>query len=116
MHDSTATLAGDQPAALAAPGPELGLDGIRQSGQLAERETFSLSREFEYLSESELEKQIGPREIWPLAIVKELIDNSLDNCEEHGILPEITGHTGQHPNRERRWWGENIIAALETHE
>ena len=113
MQNSTSIVAGKQPVDLAtlATGPTEG--HIRH----AERETFSLSRELEYLSESELAKQIGyGREVWPLAIAKELIDNSLDNCEEHGILPEITGHTGQHPNRERRWWGENIIAALETHE
>jgi len=55
------------------------------------RETFSLSRTLEYFSEAELTKQIGyPRQLWLLAIVKELVDNALDNCEEHGILPEVT--------------------------
>ncbi len=47
------------------------------------RETFSLSRQAEYFSESELTKQIGyePKK-WILAIVKELLDNALDHCEE----------------------------------
>ena len=58
---------------------------------VTERETFSISRSLEYLSEAELTKQIGyPRHLWLLALVKELVDNALDNCEEVGTLPEIT--------------------------
>ena len=29
------------------------------------------------------------REVWPLVILKELVDNSIDACEEAGIAPEI---------------------------
>ena len=44
----------------------------------------------EYLSEAELTKQIGyPRHLWPLAIVKELVDNAVDHCEEIGRLPDV---------------------------
>ena len=54
------------------------------------REFFSHSRGLEYLSENELTKQIGyPRPLWLLALLKELLDNSLDNCEEIGRLPRI---------------------------
>ena len=45
------------------------------------RESLTLPRALEYLSENELTKQIGyPRHLWPLAIAKELLDNGLDNC------------------------------------
>ena len=55
------------------------------------RQTFTVSREHEYFSESELVTQTGhPREDWfPGAIVKELVDNALDACEQAGIPPEI---------------------------
>lgn len=54
------------------------------------REAFSISRSLEYLSENELTKQLGyPRYLWHLAVVKELLDNALDHCEEIGVLPEI---------------------------
>jgi len=56
-----------------------------------ERWTFSTSREMEYFSPEELTKQIGHDiDLWPLAITKELIDNSLDACEAIPIPPLIT--------------------------
>ena len=55
------------------------------------RETFRISREMKFFSESELRKQIGyPRDLWLLAITKELVDNSRDHCEETGALPKVT--------------------------
>jgi DNA topoisomerase VI subunit B len=30
-----------------------------------------------------------PKELWPLALLKELMDNALDACETRGIAPEI---------------------------
>ena len=49
------------------------------------RKTFSISRLAEFVSESELVKQIGhPVRDWPLVIVKELVDNALDEAEEAG--------------------------------
>lgn len=55
------------------------------------RESFHLSRSLEFLSEQELAKQIGyDRDYWPLVIAKELIDNSLDACEEVDTLPDIS--------------------------
>lgn len=56
-----------------------------------ERATFATSRTLEFFSEKELTLQIGAApEQWPLALVKELIDNALDACESAGIQPEIT--------------------------
>lgn len=57
---------------------------------LLDRITFELSRELEYFSEKELQAQIGHgKGVWPLAILKELIDNALDACESAGIAPKI---------------------------
>lgn len=54
------------------------------------RETFVTSRLLEYFTEAELTQQIGhARQLWPLALAKELIDNALDACETAGIAPEI---------------------------
>jgi DNA topoisomerase VI subunit B len=57
-----------------------------------ERETFTTSRELEYLSADELEKQTGyTRDCWwPAVIVKETLDNALDAAETAGVPPEIT--------------------------
>src|ERR1700686_5456045 len=55
------------------------------------REVFTTSRELEYFSESELVTQTGyDKEDWfPRVLVKELVDNSLDDSEKAGIAPEI---------------------------
>ena len=54
------------------------------------RETFQISRSSEYFEADELTKQFGHSMAkWPAAIVAELIDNSLDHCEEVGVLPEV---------------------------
>lgn len=54
-----------------------------------ERLALSQSRLSEYFSAKELAMQIGgDQDAWPLILVKELIDNSLDACEAH-IPPVI---------------------------
>src|SRR5262245_31061071 len=54
------------------------------------RETFKTSRLLDFCSERELVKQIGHgSDLWPLVILKEVIDNSLDAAEEVGIAPVI---------------------------
>ena len=55
------------------------------------RQTFSISRELEYFSEVELTMQTGygKEEWWPGVVAKELIDNSLDKCEQAGTSPRI---------------------------
>jgi DNA topoisomerase VI subunit B len=59
-------------------------------GQL-QRVTFRTSRLLDFCSQKELTAQTGhaPAE-WPLVIVKELVDNALDACEEAGAAPCIT--------------------------
>jgi hypothetical protein len=54
------------------------------------RETFRTSREMDFFSEKELITQTAHaiRE-WPLVIVKELMDNALDACEEADVSPII---------------------------
>jgi DNA topoisomerase VI subunit B len=55
-----------------------------------ERSTFETSRRLEFFSEEELAMQIGfARAQWPLALLKELIDNALDAHETAGILPDL---------------------------
>jgi len=60
------------------------------SKPILQRATFITSRELEFLSEKELRLQTGcdPAD-WPALLLKELIDNALDACENSGILPEI---------------------------
>ena len=55
------------------------------------RETFAFSRALEFFSsERELTAQIGfSPALWPLAILKELIDNALDACESANTPPAI---------------------------
>ncbi|ORC29907.1 hypothetical protein B4O97_18675 [Marispirochaeta aestuarii] len=54
------------------------------------RTTFSMNRVSEYFSEKKLNMQIGHnRSAWKLAILKELIDNALDECKKQRIQPRI---------------------------
>jgi DNA topoisomerase VI subunit B len=54
------------------------------------RETFNISRELEFLTEKELGMQIGHgRPWWPVALLRELVDNALDACESAEVAPEI---------------------------
>ena len=50
-----------------------------------ERKTFSVSRLAEFATLDELTKQTGqPPENWVLVVVKELVDNALDEAERAG--------------------------------
>jgi DNA topoisomerase VI subunit B len=54
------------------------------------RQAFRISRALDYFSEKELTLQTGhPPERWPEVIVKELVDNALDACEEGAVAPDI---------------------------
>ena len=65
--------------------------GASATARLLQRETFSTSRLLEYFSEKELTLQTGHEpERWAEVVVKELVDNALDACEEAGVLPEIS--------------------------
>jgi DNA topoisomerase VI subunit B len=55
-----------------------------------ERTTFRTSRLLEFCSRKELVAQTGHEpEAWPLVVLKELVDNALDACEEAGVAAEI---------------------------
>ena len=57
----------------------------------ATRSVLSFAREYELATEPELAKRMGcARNEWLPTLIKELIDNALDACEEAGIEPEIT--------------------------
>jgi DNA topoisomerase VI subunit B len=61
------------------------------TGPTLTRTVFQTSRELEFFTEEELTMQIGfPRSQWPLALLKELLDNALDACETAGQPPDIT--------------------------
>lgn len=56
-----------------------------------QRTTFSTSRTLEFCSAKELIAQSGHEPAdWSLVILKELIDNAVDACEEAGIAPAIS--------------------------
>ena len=60
------------------------------TNQELRRETFTTSRLMDFFSIKELTAQVGHSERdWPLVAVKELMDNALDACEDHNILPVI---------------------------
>ena len=60
------------------------------SSATLERQTFTTNRTLEFFTEKELQMQIGHgRALWPIALLKELIDNALDACEQVGIASEI---------------------------
>ncbi len=55
-----------------------------------ERTTFRTSRLLDFCSRKELIAQTGhPPEEWPLVLLKELVDNALDACEEAEVAPEV---------------------------
>jgi sensor histidine kinase regulating citrate/malate metabolism len=54
------------------------------------REAFEVSRSLDFCNKKQLTVETGhPPEEWPLVILKELLDNSLDAAEEAGVAPEI---------------------------
>ncbi len=55
-----------------------------------ERTTLRTSRLLDFCSEKELIAQTGHQtDVWPLVVLKELVDNALDACEEVDVAPEI---------------------------
>lgn len=63
----------------------------RRAPPVLQRATFSTSRLLDFASEKELVAQTGHgRKDWPLVILKELVDNAIDACEEVGTAPSIT--------------------------
>lgn len=69
----------------------------RSSAPELKRHAFSTSRLLDFLSEKELTAQIGhARSAWPCVLVKELLDNAIDACEEAGVAPQIAIVVDQH--------------------
>lgn len=63
----------------------------KMADQQLNRVAFSTDRTLEFFTESELTTQIGyGRELWPVVLVKELVDNALDACEATAVAPVIT--------------------------
>ncbi len=55
----------------------------RPAAQL-QRATLRTSRLLDFCSRKELIAQTGHQpEAWPLVVLKELVDNALDACEDH---------------------------------
>jgi hypothetical protein len=55
------------------------------------RVAFQVSRLMEFCTRRELQNQTGhSAHYWPLVVLKELMDNSLDACEEAEIAPVIS--------------------------
>src|SRR5215831_982485 len=56
-----------------------------------QRTTFHTSRLLDFCSRKELIAHTGHQpEIWPLVVLKELVDNALDACEDAGVPPVVT--------------------------
>jgi hypothetical protein len=94
------------------PAPVVNTESPRRRPTQAElrRETFRTSRLLEFCSKKELIAQTGHDSVdWPLVILKELVDNALDACEEAGIAPEITIEVSTEPG------GAAVIVADNGH-
>jgi hypothetical protein len=66
-------------------------DRKRKSEPKLTRVAFRVSRLMEFCTRRELQNQTGNGvEEWPLVVLKELMDNSLDACEEAEIAPVIS--------------------------
>src|SRR5713101_1030416 len=84
-----------QPAAGAPSSEPQPAKKITKAGPRLVRETFSAPRSLDFYSEDGLRAETGHGpEAWPLVILKELVDNALDACEEAGIAPEIAVTVG----------------------
>lgn len=60
------------------------------------RTTFETQRSHEYFEEDTLRGLIGyDKPLWPLTLIKELVDNALDECEMAKIAPEVAVTVGQ---------------------
>jgi len=55
-----------------------------------QRTAFRTSRLLDFCSRKELIAQTGHQpDVWPLVVLKELVDNALDACEDAGIPPAV---------------------------
>jgi len=62
-----------------------------KSAKRLTRVPFTVSRLMEFCTRRELINQTGHEVYeWPLVVIKELVDNALDACEETDIAPVIS--------------------------
>jgi DNA topoisomerase VI subunit B len=60
------------------------------AGAILKRAMLRTSRLLDFASEKELVAQTGhQRSAWPLVVLKELVDNAIDACEEAGVAPVV---------------------------
>src|SRR5262245_31264374 len=60
-----------------------------------ERTAFCTSRLLDFCSQKELIAETGHQpDAWPLVVLKELLDNALDACEDQGVAPEVAVRVG----------------------
>jgi DNA topoisomerase VI subunit B len=65
--------------------------GRNAGGPALERTVFRTSRLLDFCSRKELIAQTGHQpSAWPLVLLKELLDNALDACEDAGTPPDVT--------------------------
>jgi hypothetical protein len=68
--------------------------------QRLERIAFKTSRLLDFVGERELTAQIGHQaDMWPLVILKELLDNALDAAEEAQIAPAVRVEVSTEPGK-----------------
>ena len=68
---------------------------MRAAAVKLERTTLRTSRLLDFCSRKELIAQTGHQpDAWPLVVLKELVDNALDACEEAEVAPQITIRVG----------------------
>ena len=63
---------------------------IKVGNRTLVRTEFTTSRLADFASRDELTRQIGHSpDRWPVVILKELVDNALDDCERAGVAPDV---------------------------
>lgn len=66
------------------------LPNLKPASKSLQRSIFKTSRLMDFFSRKELIAQIGHQpDAWPLVVLKELMDNAIDACEDAGIAPNI---------------------------
>ncbi len=57
---------------------------------MVERTAFRTSRSLDYATAEELTRETGHGpDRWPVVVIKELVDNALDACEEADVAPAV---------------------------
>ena len=69
---------------------------VKKPQPTLERTLFETSRELEFFDAGELVKQTSyEKAYWPLIVLKELLDNSLDACESASVAPDVAATVEQ---------------------